>query len=662
MKTLIVAGFALLSIVPAALAQTAAPPEQLPIEHFTRHDDFGTMKISPDGQFVALTTGKLGREFLAFIDLANRKVSSGVRAPERFEIDDFYWASPTRIVYFIAERQPGLKQPVPTGEIFGINRDGSKHRLLYGYRAGEEMSNTTSGKRRDTYATPVIISTLKDNDSQILIAEHPWVLRGNTWRFDRDAVPRISMLNIFNGRVKMLERAPLRGASVLADREDKVRFASGLNDAMRFTVSWKPEVDAAWAAFELPGFREESLEPLRFSSGNDSVLFTAVAENESLSSLYRLSLKTREVEKLHTFNGVDINNVVTDFADREVIGTRAHVDRPKYHWIAPDDPAARLHGALERAFAGQTFRITSASDDGNIAIVFVYSDTNPGDYYLFDTKTRKADFLRSARSWIDPRQMRPMEPVEITARDGLKLRGYLTKPVGEGAHPLVVLPHGGPHGIRDVWGFDWEVQLLANRGYAVLQVNYRGSAGYGMDFEAAGYRQWGKTMQDDVTDATQWAIQQGITKPESICIYGASYGGYAALMGVIREPKLYQCAIGYVGVYDLELMYESGDIPDSRSGVAYLNRVLGDDTADLRARSPVHLARNIEVPVLLIHGKEDWRADYKQAKRMRSALEDNKKQLEWMSLSREGHGVYDEETRREVYERILKFLDKELRL
>jgi dipeptidyl aminopeptidase/acylaminoacyl peptidase len=292
--------------------------------------------------------------------------------------------------------------------------------------------------------------------------------------------------------------------------------------------------------------------------------------------------------------------------------------------------------------------------------VFVYSDKNPGDYYLFDTQQKKANFLRSTRSWIDIEQMRPMQPIDLVARDGLKLHGYLTQPADECPHPLVVLPHGGPHGVRDVWGFDWEVQLLASRGYAVLQINFRGSDGYGMDFEAAGYRQWGASMQDDLTDATRWAIEQGVTTAERICIYGASYGGYAAMMGAAREPRLYRCAIGYVGVYDLQLMYESGDIPDSRSGIAYLNRVLGDDQADLRARSPVHLASQIEVPVLLIHGKEDWRADYKQAKRMKAALDAQDKSVDWMALSREGHGVYDEETRREVYERILTFLDRHL--
>jgi dipeptidyl aminopeptidase/acylaminoacyl peptidase len=256
--------------------------------------------------------------------------------------------------------------------------------------------------------------------------------------------------------------------------------------------------------------------------------------------------------------------------------------------------------------------------------------------------------------------MRPMEPFAIKARDGMKLHGYLTRPVGEGPHPMVVLPHGGPHGIRDVWAFDSEVQMLANRGYAVLQVNFRGSGGYGMDFEEAGYRKWGASMQDDVTDATQWAIDNKHADKRRICIYGASYGGYTALMGAVREPALYRCAVGFAGVYDLELMLSSADIPRSKSGRAYLGLALGDDRPDLRSRSPAHNADKISIPVLLIHGKEDWRADFEQAKRMKAALESNKKSYEWMVLSKEGHGVYDEDSRREMYERVLGFLAKHI--
>jgi dipeptidyl aminopeptidase/acylaminoacyl peptidase len=248
----------------------------------------------------------------------------------------------------------------------------------------------------------------------------------------------------------------------------------------------------------------------------------------------------------------------------------------------------------------------------------------------------------------------------LTARDGVVLHGYVTRPATPGPHPLVVMPHGGPHGVRDVWSFDSEAQLLASRGYAVLQVNYRGSGGYGIDFEEMGYRQWGARMQDDVTDATRWAIEQKIGAPNRVCMFGASYGGYAALMGVAREPTLYRCAVGYAGVYDLALMFDSGDIPDSRSGRDYLDLALGSDSAVLRDRSPVNLADKINVPVMLIHGKEDGRADYEHAVRMKSALEREHKAVEWIALRGEGHGVYDDSTRLDVYTSIFKFLDAHL--
>jgi len=272
----------------------------------------------------------------------------------------------------------------------------------------------------------------------------------------------------------------------------------------------------------------------------------------------------------------------------------------------------------------------------------------------------KADHFSSAGRWIAPDRMHAKEPFVLKARDGVELHGYLTRPGKEGPYPMVVLPHGGPHGVRDDWDYDWEVQLLSNRGYAVLQVNFRGSGGFGTDFEASGYHEWGAKMQDDITDATHWAIDNKLADADRICIFGSSYGGYAALMGAVREPMLYRCAIGYAGVYDLELLLSTGDVPLSRLGRSYLNKALGSDVAELRSRSPVFNAAKIQIPVLLIHGKEDWRADFKHAKSMKKALETNHKEFEWMALSREGHGVYDEETRREVYERILKFLDQHL--
>ncbi|HEY7639371.1 MAG TPA: S9 family peptidase [Steroidobacteraceae bacterium] len=648
------------------LAQTPAPqaapaaPSAIPLDAFTKFDQFGGVKISPDGQYYAVLTGKYGRSAIVFVEIKTQRAVGGVRAQNDCEIFEYHWISPTRLIYTEAQRQRGRVRPTPTGEIFAVNRDGSGIRLLYGYRAEESTMDTHIARRKASYASASYLGALKKDPNHVLIAEYPWRILQNVAYDDPDAKPLISRLDVYSGDKKQLDMAPLHGASLLLDHNDDVRFAFGRDERQKYTVSWKPQADGEWTSFELDGFREESVFPLRFSIDNRSVYLTAVPDGEKYDVLYRLDLQTHQLEKVHAFPDMDVADVITDFADREVVGVTGYGDRGSEFWLAKDSATAQTYQALGRAFPNQRVTVTSASDDGLRVVLFVDSDVNPGDYYLFDTATKHADFLRSGRQWIEPKQMRPKEPITLKARDGLELHGYVTRPTGDGPHPMVVLPHGGPHGIRDDWEYDPEVQLLASRGYAALQVNYRGSGGYGIDFQRAGYREWGLKMQDDLTDATRWAIEQKITTADSICIYGASYGGFAALMGVAREPDLYRCAIGYAGVYDLPLMWEAGDTRESEFGRTFLERVIGSDEAKLRAQSPVYNAQNIKVPVLLIHGKVDGRADYEHAKRMRAALEQNHKKVEWLALSGEGHGVYDEDSRREVYERILQFLDANL--
>jgi dipeptidyl aminopeptidase/acylaminoacyl peptidase len=643
----------------AVLCSAAALCEPLPIEHFTRFDEFGTIKISPDGEYIAMTTGGPGDSAIAFVDLSGKQPLAGVQGGHRVEIRDFHWVSNTRLVYAIARSWPGINTPGGTGRLFAIDRDGSHHEQIYGQRWDEVQTGRIIKLPPSNFGAATVVSALKRDEQHILVTERPWRLRAGWLWADPDANPTVLRVNVFSSYQQSLGVVPLRNARVLVDHDDVARFGLGLNQRYGPAVVWKPQGRDEWREFNLPGFRDEGLTPRRFSTDNQSVLLTGVREGESFAALYRLDLQTHAVEKVHAFAGADVSALITDFADHETIGVRADADRPVYHWLRHDDPTAVLYRALQRAFPDQHVDVTSASDDGRRAIVFVRSDVHPGAYYLFETKTMQAHFLRATRKWIDAKLMRPMQPVEIGARDGLRLHGYLTKPASDGPHPLIVLPRARPYGVRDTWGFNWEVQLLVNRGYAVLQVNYRGSAGYGLDFEAAGYRQWGAKMQDDLTDATRWAIEQKVAPADRICIYGMSYGAYAALMGAAREPDLYRCAIGYAGVYDLELLAES-EYFSPRIDRSYLHKVLGDDRADLRARSPRHVAERIKSPVMLIHGKADWRADFEQAERMKAALEKHNKQLEWIEIKREGHGVYDEETRREVYERILGFLEKHL--
>jgi dipeptidyl aminopeptidase/acylaminoacyl peptidase len=522
------------------------------------------------------------------------------------------------------------------------------------------QTGTNLKVRKSSYASAEIISPLLSDDKNVLIAEYPWRESINGWYFDRDAKPTVFTLDVFSGTKRKLGLVPLANASVLADAKGEARFAVGADERSQLSVSWKPDPKGRWEQFALPDFNDEPVTPRMFSEDNQQVYLTGVRNNESSSALYKLELSSRSVTKVFGVEGADVSSLVTDLAGRRIVGVVTDMDKPQVHWLDEQDLTAKLHRTLGKAFPGQVVSVVSTSNDGQRAIVFVHSDVNPGDYYLFDTHLMNADHLFSASRWIDPARMHGKEPFVMQARDGLELHGYLTRPGNAGPYPMVVLPHGGPHAVRDDWNYDWEVQLLANRGYAVLQLNFRGSGGFGTTFESSGYREWGAKMQDDITDATRWAIDKKFALPDRICIFGASYGGYAALMGAVREPGLYRCAIGYAGVYDLELMLSSGDVRRSRSGRAYLDKALGSDAADLHSRSPVFNVEKIRIPVLLIHGKEDWRADFKQAKEMKAALDANHKEYEWMALSREGHGVYDEETRREVYERILEFLDRNL--
>jgi dipeptidyl aminopeptidase/acylaminoacyl peptidase len=651
----------LLSVLLAPLSCAFA--DKLPIDYFTRHDDFGELEISPDGAHFAASRLENGEGHITVYAIEPLKPVYGFRSGEDTEIDDFYWASPTRLLYTIAQRQRDYAQPVPTGEIFAVDRDGRKPAVLYGYRAraaNPRPVDTRLKYTEETLADADILDVRTDDDDEIIIVEHPWTVKGNRAYIDPATSGRLSRLNVYSGKTRLIDTLPLGDASPLLDADDRLRFAMGLDAKGDFAVAWKPEGE--WVSFELPGFRADSIVPQRFTPDNRAVLFTGTRSGESLSALYRLDLATQAVELLYAHTEADVNHVVLDLAQETVIGVRVYADKPEFHWLQPDHPTVKIYQMLERAFPGQSVLIWSVSEDQRRAVAWVYSDVNPGDTYLIDPQSRKADFLIAGRSWVDPAKMRHKAPVQFEARDGLRLHGYLTRPRDDaGPYPLVVLPHGGPHGIRDRWGYDWETQLLAHYGYAVLQVNFRGSGGYGVEFEEAGYREWGAKMQDDITDATLWAIEQKIAEKDNICIYGASYGGYAALMGAVREPDLYRCVASDAGVTDLELMFHRGDTHRYTAGVAYLETVLGTDAASLRARSPVYNAERIRVPVLLLHGKEDWRADYAHATRMRDALEKAGRKVELVSFGQEGHGTYAEENREEAYGRLLAFLAQNLR-
>ena len=352
---------------------------------------------------------------------------------------------------------------------------------------------------------------------------------------------------------------------------------------------------------------------------------------------------------------------VTSGDGKTLLAVSFEPDRTLTRIVEPNHPEARALAGLIKAFPNHDISFGNASKDGRLRVFLASSDVDPGSYYLFDVQKGTATFLVSSRRWLKPEQLAPMRPIKFAARDGKTLHGYLTTPRGVEAKnlPVVVFVHGGPHGPRDSWGFDPYVQAMATRGYAVLQINFRGSGGYGSAFERAGYRQWGTSMQDDLTDGLRWAAQQGYVDAKRACIFGGSYGGYAALMSPVREQGLYRCAIGYVGVYSLPMMTEKGDIPQREAGRNYLKRVLPESEDERRRQSPAYNADKLNLPIMLVHGAKDERVPIAQMEFLMDRMKAAGKAPEAVLVKpKEGHGFVRPEHNVELFQALIAFLDK----
>ncbi len=627
----------------------AAPP---PIADFLRRPEAGDVQISPGGQYLAMTVPLAsGKTSLVIIDRKNLELTASVRGREQDDIDDFVWVNDTRVVASMAIRLGGRDRPQPTGELYGIDADGKRSTILFGLRAGEMSTGTRIGKRKGKRASALFVSRLPDDDKRVLIVSYDWISpEGDT--------PEYGLLDVYSGKFTRQGVVPLRNARIIADHAGEARLAFVDDDELKRQVMLRSGSSDEWKPFTVDGSDGAIMTPLAFA-GDNRHFYATFSEPQGPDGLYRVDSRQRTRELLYR-GAADPQGLIgtRDRKDFFAVTTADGVDGS--HIFDPQSPDARLLRAVKASFKGQQALISNFTRDGKTALVHVYSDRNPGDFFLFDIDKMAAEHMTSPRHWIDPEQMSATRPISFIARDGLLIHGYLTVPNGSDGKnlPLIVNPHGGPFGVRDSWGFDQEVQLLASRGYAVLRVDFRGSGGYGDAFETAGYRQWGGTMQDDLTDATRWAIEQGHADSKRICIFGASYGAFAALQGAVKEPDLYQCAVGYVGVYDLRMMYTRGDIPDSTFGKNFLARTLGTDGNTLWANSPVSRLERLKAKVMIVAGGQDERTPPIHSERLRDELTKRKIEHIWMYKPNEGHGFYAQENLLDLYTQMLALFDE----
>lgn len=638
-----------LAVLVLACAISVPAMAQVDLDAYLKRDLYERVKISPTGEYLAVTVPLEDRTVLVIMRRADKAITAKAMGGEHSLVDDFWWANDERVVVAMAQRLGTQDAPFATGELHAVNVDGTKGMLLASPRGVDDMVGIGGTIRMTADPAVFMIDPLAGDERNILVS---------SMRLTTDPLTYVEKMDIYNRRRTLVASAPVRNASFAVDGAGEVRFAHGAGYDNVRKLYYREARGEEWRLINDQSVSGIVMTASGFSvDGRTAYLTAQVPGGPDAIFAYDPATDTRT--QLIRDPVADPWALIERLGSQEPAGAWFMSDRIRSRFFDEASPTARLYRSLEKAFPSQAVAVTSTTRDGRLAVLNIWSDRNNGDFYLFDTQKNSADLLYSRREWFDPAKVPPSRAIEVTARDGMKLHGYLTLPLGKEKNlPLVVLPHGGPFGIFDAWRFDDDSQMLADAGYAVLRLNFRGSGNYGRDYLNAGARQWGKTMQDDLTDATRWAITQQVADPARICIYGASYGGYAALMGAAKEPDLYACAVGYVGVYDLEKMHKD-DAAHSRSWKSWTNDWIGDRNT-LGEVSPVNLAARIKVPVFLAAGGQDERAPVEHTRKMEKALKEAGVPVESLYFKSEGHGFFTEPHRREYYTRLLAFLSTHL--
>jgi dipeptidyl aminopeptidase/acylaminoacyl peptidase len=633
----------LLILLATAVSSLAAPPPRIPVETLLRPLDFSEPRLSPDGRHVAVIVHEGWERQFVVMNLATRAVQRFKYESDR-QVGWFEWKDSDRLIFGLTEDGQDL------GGIFTQKRDGTELRNLV---STLEAQVRQEGRMR--VRLPRLLSRLEREPDHILVSV-------TTLGSDetKNEEPEVYRINVKTGRGTKIQSRTTGVYEWMVDYQDQIRLGARL-DKDRVTWIHRPNPKAAWEPmFEEP-LDGPTFRPLRFDP-DGKTLYVASNRGRSTDAVWAFDTTTRQFGKeLFAPKSVDADDVMVSRKTGAPVAVLYHDEIPRAQYLDPD--WASTHTALSQALPGPVLQIMTRSADDRLAVVRSFSDRDPGALYIVDLNSLKAGQWVKLASWLKPEQMAEMRPIQYKARDGRVIRGYLSLPAGVPAKnlPLVVNPHGGPQA-RDYWGFNPEVQFLCNRGYAVLQVNFRGSTGYGHEFEAAGFGEWGRAMQDDLTDGVAWCVAEGYADPKRVAIYGASYGGYATMAGLCFTPDLYRCGVNYVGVTDLGLLIEK-----YRTGEALIRRMVerlvgpkSSREATIRERSPVYHASKIKVPVLMYYGIDDPRVPIEHGDRMAAALKSAGKKYQYMTKAREGHGFVGKKSQVEFYNALESFLETHL--
>lgn len=621
---------------PAAGATEAKPP-RIPSSIFAQQSFVTRPKLSPDGTRLAARMNVGGKEAIGITSLTEGGQPFLVNVPDNYDLNWYRWAGNGTLLISLGTTVPWFDDEAWSTRLLAFDIATHTAKFIGG---------------RDEGLTGDDVLWIDPEGKSLLLSFQKTI-------YD---YPSVSMIDIATNRATQVVRQRADIWDWYADDQGTVRFGFGYDGAKRWQMVYRSTAEDKFSVLKGEYDDEDAaFDAVRIIHGSDEGY--AIVRNDATGrdALYKYDFaKHTKGELVYESATNDIEGYDTSEDGKTLTYAMYTDDRTRIHWF---DPAMKaVQESLDKAVGQRQAYFQSLSRNGNITIVHVGASNDPGNYYVYQLTEGVMHRFASVNDKLPARQLSPSRYVSYKARDGLDIPAYLTLPRGREAKglPLIVLPHGGPYGLRDEGDFDPEVQFYANRGYVVLQPQFRGSGSYGEAFYQKGEGQWGRSMQDDLDDGMDWLAKQGTIDPKRVCLVGGSYGGYAALWGAVRNPERYRCAASFAGISDLgrQLKYQLDLMVSRKYRKDWRVRVQGKEPFDLKTVSPLYTIDKLTVPVLLMHGDKDQRVPYRQSKAYADALRAAGKTFEFYTLKDEGHGFSTSAHMQEWFDRMDAFLAK----
>ena len=626
------------------------------IERFSSLPSYTGVDISPDGKMISVITKMPDdKKGLTIFDAEDLSLINTITLTNDEEISNYYWVNNSRILIRVGyyDKKNGRGS---AGEYFSINFDSTKPAYVFGMRS---RNSKTKKSVLDKMSAGYVENILEDDDKHVVISVYPFS-KSNTGTFATSV-----RLNIYNGQQKKLGKSPLAGGQVRTDSKGIPRFVNG-SDADNNTVTmYRASKKDDWEVLSKTPYGEGEVFPVNISK-DGSTIHTLDSTETSTYQLKKINTITGESEVVFHHPKFD---AYPQIIDDVVLGATINPGYSQAYWFEIDSPLQNSILQAVNAFNGNVdvfdtkevgiVALTKARDK---AILAIRDSVSSPKYYLYDMEKGQMKYLLTMWPEIDDSGLEEEVPFNFKNSDGVVIHGYYTRAKNQQkdqAVPMIVVPHGGPHA-RDSWGFDPDTHIFSQAGYAVLKINFRGSTGYGKEFTKLGFGEWGADTQQDIIEATEWAIDEGIADPNKIGIFGGSFGGYSAAMAPMLRPDLYKSSVAYIGVFDLEMLYNEGDIRGIKWGGKYLDKTLGTDPEKIKAMSPVLQADKLQAPIIIVSGEEDQRAPVEHAYALAEALKKAGKEHELIIVPKEGHGFRKPENRFMLYKKMLEHFDRTL--